>query len=317
MTISPKGFWHLSLPQNLFLGGVPHQQTLPINLNEHGSFRGCVQKVCRLNHMTSFVIFHPKPNFLPRSPSLQMEINGRAMSLMSDAIGGSNIDDCPHACTSKPCGSLAKCMPKFDNFECVCSRINSDCSQSIINSSMATQSASQIEIPTITITTAQQAASLTTTSKTTTQTAANSVSINSIVFDESMPAQPNRESPSLNNKIEVSVMVPPMDSIEHDFVPHDYERHSPRQHSKINSNRKHSPLKHRSKYAKRRNGVCFSGDESYFHYHDEETKRHIINYNVDLNIRMKTYSANGVILWAGPHTGHGDGDYLMLGIENG
>lgn len=144
------------------------------------------------------------------------------------------------------------------------------------------------------------------------------------------------ESPSLgNNQIEVSVMVPSIDMIEHDFLHRNaydtypakdiyndlFDKRSHLKHDNINKKQhqppQRIPMKRKSKYSKRRNGVCFSGDESYFHYHDEETKRHIINYNVDLNLRMKTYSSNGLLLWAGPHTGFGASDYLMLGIENG
>lgn len=144
------------------------------------------------------------------------------------------------------------------------------------------------------------------------------------------------ESPSLvNNQIEVSVMVPTIDIIEHDFLHRNaydtypakdiyndlFDKRSHLKHDNINKKQQqplqHFPMKRKSKYSRRRNGVCFSGDESYFHYHDEETKRHIINYNVDLNLRMKTYSSNGLVLWAGPHTGFGASDYLMIGIENG
>lgn len=45
MTVSPNGFWHLSLPHSLFLGGVLNVQILPLSLREKGSFVGCIQKV--------------------------------------------------------------------------------------------------------------------------------------------------------------------------------------------------------------------------------------------------------------------------------
>lgn len=45
MTVSSNGFWHLSLPHSLFLGGVNNDQTLPQSLREKGSFNGCIQKV--------------------------------------------------------------------------------------------------------------------------------------------------------------------------------------------------------------------------------------------------------------------------------
>lgn len=236
---------------------------------------------------------------------------------MSEAVGGSNVADCPHACATKPCGSLAKCVPSYESYECVCSRFNAACNQQLIDGNASRAPAPQQ--PKMAGTTSEPHTDPTTIKST---TPSASASISKIVVNEAMPrARP--EPPSLiNNQIEVSVMVPSIDTIEHAFVPHDAVHSgkgdaSDGPHVRLDVNRKHSQLKHKSKYAKRRNGVCFSGDESYFHYHDENTKRHIINYNVDVNLRMKTYSANGVILWAGPHTGHGDGDYLMLGIENG
>ncbi|KAL1398860.1 hypothetical protein pipiens_008623 [Culex pipiens pipiens] len=45
MTVSPNGFWHLSLPHSLYLGGVHNIHTLPMSLRDKGSFAGCVQKV--------------------------------------------------------------------------------------------------------------------------------------------------------------------------------------------------------------------------------------------------------------------------------
>lgn len=241
------------------------------------------------------------------------------MSIMSEAVGGSNVADCPHACTTRPCGSLAQCIPSYENYECVCSQFNDECNQQLINSKLSNASSQNNgpEQAKANGTTVQPQPNYTGIKSATTAASPN---IKGSVLNEETP-RIRPEPPSLiNNQIEVSVMVPSIDTIEHDSVPQDAIHLSKSfggSHRRLDANKKHLQMKHKSKYGKRRNGVCFSGDESYFHYHDEETKRHIINYNVYLNLRMKTYSANGVILWAGPHTGHGDGDYLMLGIENG
>lgn len=64
-------------------------------------------------------------------------------------------------------------------------------------------------------------------------------------------------------------------------------------------------------------GACFNGIDSYFHYSDAETMRRVISYKIDLNLRFKTYSNNGVILWSGRHSAQEDDDFLSLGIENG
>lgn len=45
--------------------------------------------------------------------------------------------------------------------------------------------------------------------------------------------------------------------------------------------------------------------------------KQIISYQIDLNLRFKTHSQNGLILWSGRHTAQDDDDYLLLGIENG
>uniref|UniRef100_A0A1B0C296 Laminin G domain-containing protein n=1 Tax=Glossina palpalis gambiensis TaxID=67801 RepID=A0A1B0C296_9MUSC len=66
-------------------------------------------------------------------------------------------------------------------------------------------------------------------------------------------------------------------------------------------------------------GACFAGRDSYFHYNDAETISQIISYTIDLNLRIKSRSDNGVILWTGKveSTDRDKDDYLSLGIENG
>ncbi|XP_058461407.1 uncharacterized protein LOC131436607 isoform X2 [Malaya genurostris] len=102
MTVSPNGFWHLSLPHSLYLGGVHNIHTLPMSLRDKGSFAGCVQKV---------------------------DINDRTISIISEALGGSNVENCPHACVARPCGPLAKCIPNLDSYECQCNPQNKQCNK--------------------------------------------------------------------------------------------------------------------------------------------------------------------------------------------
>lgn len=68
---------------------------------------------------------------------------------------------------------------------------------------------------------------------------------------------------------------------------------------------------------RRSRGACFTGADSYFHYNDAETMRQIISYQIDLNLRFKTHSVNGLLLWTGRHSALEVDDYLSLGIENG
>lgn len=77
-------------------------------------------------------------------------------------------------------------------------------------------------------------------------------------------------------------------------------------------------IRRKSKYtAPKEHGACFTGADSFFHYNDAETMRQIISYKIDLNLRFKTHSNNGLILWSGRHSAQDDDDYLLLGIENG
>ncbi|XP_050098392.1 uncharacterized protein LOC126579122 isoform X2 [Anopheles aquasalis] len=102
MTVSPNGFWHLSLPHSLYLGGVHNVHTLPMSLRDKGAFAGCIQKI---------------------------DINDRTISIISEALGGSNVENCPHACVARPCGPLAKCVPNLDTYECQCNPQNQQCNK--------------------------------------------------------------------------------------------------------------------------------------------------------------------------------------------
>lgn len=82
-------------------------------------------------------------SFRPRTPSLQVKINGRPMAIIAEALAGSNIDNCPHVCVTRPCGSLAACVPTLENYECVCNPANALCNQAE-------------EVPSIQINVAQQ-----------------------------------------------------------------------------------------------------------------------------------------------------------------
>ncbi|KAI8127505.1 Pikachurin, partial [Lucilia cuprina] len=102
MTISSNGFWHLSLPENLFVGGVNHVDKLPMDLKNKPFFMGCIQRI---------------------------EINGHSLAIVSEALGGSNIGNCPHACVARPCGPLAECVPQMESYECRCSAYNAQCNK--------------------------------------------------------------------------------------------------------------------------------------------------------------------------------------------
>ncbi|XP_016985384.1 pikachurin [Drosophila rhopaloa] len=102
MTISSNGFWHLSLDQNLFVGGVNHVDRLPLDLKYKPFFVGCIQRI---------------------------DINGHSLGIVAEALGGSNIGNCPHACVARPCGPLAECVPQMESYECRCSIHNERCNK--------------------------------------------------------------------------------------------------------------------------------------------------------------------------------------------
>lgn len=91
--LSPGAFTQLSLPQNLYLGGVPGYDTISSEINIKNSFVGCVQKVA---------------------------INGVQVSILAEALGGVNVENCPHPCIARPCGDDGLCIPNMDYFTCEC-----------------------------------------------------------------------------------------------------------------------------------------------------------------------------------------------------
>ena len=53
--------------------------------------------------------------------SLQVEINGRLLSLTEEAIGGVNVDNCDvHACSVRPCSNGGRCIPLKQSYNCIC-----------------------------------------------------------------------------------------------------------------------------------------------------------------------------------------------------
>ncbi|KAH8258019.1 hypothetical protein KR038_004423 [Drosophila bunnanda] len=124
MTISSNGFWHLSLDQNLFVGGVNHVDRLPLDLKYKPFFVGCIQKVSV--GMPLFCLHFALRSFVRH---LQIEINGHSLGIVAEALGGSNIGNCPHACVARPCGPLAECVPQMETYECRCSIHNERCNK--------------------------------------------------------------------------------------------------------------------------------------------------------------------------------------------
>ncbi|XP_066257439.1 pikachurin-like [Euwallacea similis] len=91
--LAPGAFTQLSLPQNLYLGGVPNFGIVSPQVRVRSAFVGCIQKV---------------------------QINGRSVAILAEALGGANVDNCPHPCVARPCGEDGECVPEMDYFTCRC-----------------------------------------------------------------------------------------------------------------------------------------------------------------------------------------------------
>ncbi|KAF7993809.1 hypothetical protein HCN44_011078 [Aphidius gifuensis] len=66
----------------------------------------------------------------------------------------------------------------------------------------------------------------------------------------------------------------------------------------------------------------FVGIDSYLHYSDADTMKRIISYRVDINMRFRTSSSHGLLLWSGRQSDKQQSkdendDYLSVGLNNG
>ncbi|KAJ4447040.1 hypothetical protein ANN_09029, partial [Periplaneta americana] len=84
--MAPGAFTQLSLPQNLYIGGVPNFDMVSPKVKVRTSFVGCIQKI------------------------------------LAAALGGVNVDNCPHPCVTRPCGDEGRCVPEMDYFTCECAQ---------------------------------------------------------------------------------------------------------------------------------------------------------------------------------------------------
>ncbi|CAH2010765.1 unnamed protein product [Acanthoscelides obtectus] len=91
--LSPGAFTQLSLPLNMYLGGVPNWSSVSPQVAVRSAFVGCIQKVA---------------------------VNGHQMPVLAEALGGANVDNCPHPCVARPCGEDGECIPQMDYFTCRC-----------------------------------------------------------------------------------------------------------------------------------------------------------------------------------------------------
>lgn len=397
---------------------------------------------------------------------LQVELNGRPISIISEALGGTNVDNCPHACVARPCGPLAKCVPHLENYECQCNPTNALCNKA---EELSSETISMVKQVKSTESTTNGLIPDNTTPYPTTVTPLQNdtkLSMSHINFGSDNPLQSTSESFNGRNIVDTHLLNENVNddddddyydddykddtnsnahqtslSNENDYNPHSNEFIINQEYATDLSNsyggwggvndegdekqqsshvmgrymsvdneqlleeerqendkklKKISTIKnakknkkaisyesdrisssaavaatagensvgeymteaqindgtsinfypeedalttkeliddmerimkngehiraeerHKPKNVRKNRGACFTGADSYFHYNDAETMREIISYKIDLNLRFKTHSMNGLILWTGRHSALEDDDYLSLGIENG
>lgn len=87
-------FNQLTLPLNLYLGGVPSLNHIHHNVRASRLFNGCIQRLI---------------------------INGHRLSLREDVLSGVNIYNCQHSCQKNPCLNNGICEPFNHHYRCHCS----------------------------------------------------------------------------------------------------------------------------------------------------------------------------------------------------
>lgn len=287
-------------------------------------------------------------------------------------MGGSNVDNCPHACVARPCGPLAKCIPNLESYECQCNPLNAQCNRAEeVSVSQIEDEMRRIYIDstTITATTKINDEEITTietifSSSTTTEQQEEEEEENLIKNIKSKFDDDNddnyeyyyEDDNKMSNKNNENEITKDDDKILDDvtrvngrYMSVDTEKLL--RNDKILNKQKQNlaaqslqpqtdedfetemekimknpegKLKYVNEigyninnYERRDRGACFTGTDSYLHFSDAETMRRIISYQIDLNLRFKTHSSHGLVLWSGRHSALEDDDYLSLGIENG
>ncbi|KAH7640417.1 pikachurin-like protein [Dermatophagoides farinae] len=88
-------FTQLTLPLNLYIGGVTSLNAIHHNVLANRLYHGCIQKII---------------------------INGHQLSLLEDVLSGVNIDNCQHTCHMiRPCQNNGHCEPIKHHYHCHCS----------------------------------------------------------------------------------------------------------------------------------------------------------------------------------------------------
>ncbi|XP_037301647.1 pikachurin [Manduca sexta] len=61
----------------------------------------------------------------------------------------------------------------------------------------------------------------------------------------------------------------------------------------------------------------FSGTDSFIHIDDDETVKRLVSYSLDINIRFRSVSPHGLVVWSGRSARAPPNDFLSLAVERG
>ncbi|OXA50862.1 Pikachurin [Folsomia candida] len=123
MALTPGAFTQLSLPHNLFLGGIPDPDWLSPKVKVQGGFTGCIQKLLVINEKKSswhFIYAVFLENNDKNHYNFQLVINEKPLRIMGSAMSGVNLENCEHPCLRNPCDHGGDCVPSLDTFKCHC-----------------------------------------------------------------------------------------------------------------------------------------------------------------------------------------------------
>lgn len=68
---------------------------------------------------------------------------------------------------------------------------------------------------------------------------------------------------------------------------------------------------------KKSQGTCFNGNNSYILFSGTNVVKNLNSYLNDINLRFRTYSKNGLILWTSQELNGENDNFLSLSIEDG
>lgn len=252
----------------------------------------------------------------------QIEVNDKEIDLIEDALGGSDVENCEHACIFKPCGKLAYCIPNFDNYECQCNPQNEKCNQAEEVSSEALSEEIEKQKKHVYHRNFNSVDSIKKSKRLKNITSGYKKFKNEKYNFDVVQIDEDHTTRSFYVDDDVDAENSLLDEMEkvmkdgRDAKQNKFQNTNNALYTHIIDSGFHDRIV-RVTVKKKNRGTCFSDSNSFYQYNDLNTLKRIINNHIDLNLRFKTFSSNGLILWTGRNANGTNDDYLSLGIENG